>query len=93
MRSDLLFPYEAHCEGFLSWIVTGNETWNHHFKLQTKRQSVWLHYATTLWKKFKAIPSAGKVMTTVFWDAEGVILVVIMPCGQTIKFCLYSQPF
>jgi hypothetical protein len=75
----------------LSWIITGNETWNHHFELQTKTQSVWLHYPTTLWKKFKATPSAGKVMAIVFWDAEGVILVV-MPCGQAIKFYLYSQP-
>jgi hypothetical protein len=25
-------------------------------------------------KKFKTIPSAGKVLLTVFWDAEGVLL-------------------
>lgn len=92
MCSDLLFPYEADCEGFLSWIIIENETWNHHFKLQTKRQSVWFHYPATLWKKFKATPSAGKVITTLFWDADGVILVVIMPCGHAIKFYLSSQP-
>ena len=25
-------------------------------------------------KKFKTQPSAGKMMTTVFWDAKGVIM-------------------
>jgi len=33
----------------------------------------WHHPASQ--KKFKATLSAGKVMVTVFWDAEGVILV------------------
>lgn len=28
---DFVFPHGADCEGFLSWIVTGNETCNHHF--------------------------------------------------------------
>jgi len=92
MCSDFLFPYEPDCEGFLSWIITGNETCNHHFELQTKRHSVWLHYPAALWKKLKATSSAGKVMTTVFWDAEQVILVVIIPCGQAIEFYLYSHP-
>jgi len=42
-------------------------------------------------KKFKATLFAGKVMATVFWDAEGVILVDIIPCGQTINSDLYIQ--
>jgi hypothetical protein len=41
---------------------------------------------------FKATPSAGKVMTTGFWDAEGVIVIVIKPFVQAIIFYLYSQP-
>ena len=66
MCSHLMFHYEADCEGFLSWIITGDETSNHHFELQTKRQSVDLHYPVTLWKNFKAALSAGKVMTAVY---------------------------
>jgi hypothetical protein len=30
-------------------------------------------------------------MATVFWDAEGVILVDIMPRGQTINSDLYTK--
>ena len=41
--------------------------------------------------KVKATPSAGKVMATIFWDAEGLILVDIMSCDQTISSDLYIQ--
>jgi hypothetical protein len=36
-------------------------------------------------KKLKTAPSAGKVMVTVFWDCDGVILVGVMPRGTTIN--------
>jgi hypothetical protein len=50
------------------------------------------HHSTSPQKMmFKAIPSVGKVKDTVFWDAEGVILVDIIPCGQTINSDLYIQ--
>ncbi|GFG38179.1 hypothetical protein Cfor_04830 [Coptotermes formosanus] len=41
-------------------------------------------------RSFKDTPSARKVMATVFWAAEGVIL-VDMPCGQTINSDLYIK--
>jgi len=41
---------------------------------------------------FKAIPSVGKVTDIVFWDAEEVILVDIMPCGQTVtQICTFKH--
>jgi hypothetical protein len=42
-------------------------------------------------EKFKVTPSAGKVMATIFWDTEGMILVGIVSCGQTINSNLYIQ--
>jgi len=36
-------------------------------------------------KKFKMLPSAGKVMCTVFWDRKGVILLDFLEPGQTIN--------
>jgi hypothetical protein len=90
--SDLLSHYKADDESFLSQIVTGDETCIHHFEPETKRQSMeWHHPTSPRRKKFKVTPSAGKVMATVFWDAEGVILVDIMPRGQTITSDLYIQ--
>jgi hypothetical protein len=35
--------------------------------------------------KFKTLPSAGKVMFTVFWDRKGVILLDFLERGQTIN--------
>jgi len=40
-------------------------------------------------KKFKMLPSAGKVMCTVFWDRNGVILLDFLEPGQTINSDLY----
>jgi Transposase. len=66
-------------------IVVGDETQIHHFKTQTRGQSVEWHHPTSPWKKFKTTPSAGKGMATIFWDAEGLILVDILLCSQTIN--------
>jgi hypothetical protein len=63
----LLARYEAEGDDFLSTTVTGDETWIHHFKPKTKRQSMEWHHTTSPWKKkFNSIPSASKIMATVF---------------------------
>jgi hypothetical protein len=51
----------------------------------------WHHPNSSRKKKFKATPSAGKVMVSAFWDEAGVILIDIMPRGQTINVDLYIQ--
>ena len=64
---------------FLQQIVTGGETWVHHFKPESKRASMeWRHPTSPRSKKFKSQQSAGKVMVTVLWDSIGVILVDFM---------------
>ena len=35
-------------------------------------------------RKFTTQPSAGKVMVTVYWDAEGVIMLDVLPKRSTI---------
>jgi len=40
-------------------------------------------------EKFKALPSAGKVMCTVFWDRKGLILLDFLGPGQTINSDCY----
>ena len=42
-------------------------------------------------KKFKTQPSAGKVMATVFWDAEGVIMLDVLPKRSTITGVYYAN--
>jgi hypothetical protein len=76
----------AEGDDFLSTIVTGDETWIHHFEPETKRQSMEWHHTTSPQKeKFKAFPSTSKIMATVFWDCEGAILIDLLPRGQTIN--------
>lgn len=92
MSADLLERFDAEGEAFLSRIVTGDETWVHHFEPETKRQSMeWHHPQSPRTKKFKTTPSARKVMVTVFWDSEGVILVDVMPRGTTINSEAYVK--
>lgn len=89
---DLLTQYEEYGDSFLARIVTGDETWVHHFEPETKLQSMeWHHHYSPSKKKFKAVSSAGKVMATVFWDIEGVILFEAMPHGHTINSAAYIR--
>ena len=75
---------------FLSRIVTGDETWVHHYKPESKRSSMeWRRPTSPRIKKFKSQRSAGKIMAAVFWDIEGIILVDFMPKGTSINSDVY----
>lgn len=90
IASELLQRFNLEGEEFLGKIVTGDETWVHFFEPESKRQSMeWHHRNSPTQKKFKTVRSAGKVMATVFWDAEGVILVDFLEHGRTINSVLY----
>lgn len=57
-------------------IVTCDETWIHHYDPETKQQSMqWQRRGNRAPIKFKVQPSAGKIMASVFWDAEGILLI------------------
>jgi hypothetical protein len=71
---------------FLERIVTADETWLHHYKPESKAQSVaWKHPTSPVARKFKSQPSVGEVMVARFWDMEGAILVHSTPKGETVK--------
>ena len=92
ITSELLQRYRHEGDDFLLRIVTGDESWFHHFEPETKWQSMeWHHLHSPSKKKAKKMPSAAKVMGTVFWDAEGLILVEFLECGQTITAARYVQ--
>jgi len=91
-RSELLEHFDAEGEAFLSRIITGDETWAHHYEPEMKRQSMeWHHPQSPRKKKFKTTPSAGKHMITVFWDIDGAILVDVMARGETINSDAYIK--
>jgi len=68
---DLLNQYEAEGDSFLNRIITGDETRCHHYEPESKWQSMeWQHVNSPSKIMFKTLPSAGKVICTVFWDKK-----------------------
>ena len=89
--ANLLQRYASEGNAFMNRIVTGDESWAHHYEPETKRQSMqWHHIGSPSPKKFKLAPSAGKVMITVFWDIHGVLLVEYLPKGETVNSARYQ---
>ena len=84
--------YSANPDEFLSHLVTQDETWVHHFEPETKRQSLqWRHVTSPPPKKFKVGPSAKKVMASVFWDKNGIIMVEYLPKGSTVTGAYFAD--
>jgi histone-lysine N-methyltransferase SETMAR len=76
---------------FLRRFVTMDETWIHHYTPETKQQSKqWTAPGEPTPKKAKTVPSAGKVMASVFWDAKGILLIDYLEKGKTITGDYYA---
>ena len=89
---DNLALFNADPEDFHARFVTVDETWVHHFTPESKRSSMqWKHTDSPPPKKAKVTPSAGKVMATVFWDSEGIILMDFLEKGRTVTGQYYSS--
>lgn len=71
---------------FLNQIVTGDETWVSHVTPESKQQSMeWRHSGSPRRHKVKPTLSRDKIMCTVFWDRQGILLVEFLPRGETIN--------
>lgn len=89
---ELLEQYNADPADFCARLVTGDETWLHYWDPESKQESMqWKHPESPPPKKFRTQPSAGKIMATIFWDAEGVITIDYMPHGRTITGQYYAD--
>ncbi|UYV82375.1 hypothetical protein LAZ67_21001863 [Cordylochernes scorpioides] len=67
-------------------------TWVHHFTPESKHNPCNGDTPVPLPpKKAKTVPSAGKVMVSVFWDSEGVLLLDFLNKGQTITGDYYAN--
>ena len=87
-----LVHYSNEWDIFLDRIITGDETWVHHYKPESKWQSMeWKHPQLPCKKKFKIQPSAGKLVLTVFWDSQGPVLEHYQERGTTINSARYSE--
>jgi hypothetical protein len=59
---------------------------------QSKQQSKqWTEAGCSAPKQTRSGPSAGKVMASVFWDAEGILFIDYLEKGKTITGEYYSN--
>ncbi|GFO44351.1 RING finger protein 10-like [Plakobranchus ocellatus] len=87
-RKDMCTPlfehYNAEGEAFLQRILTGDESWVHHYDPECKAQSMaYRHKTSPSPRKFKVVASARKILFTVSWDMEGVVYMGFLEQGQT----------
>jgi hypothetical protein len=94
--SDISKRLLDHCgaEGdrFLERTVMGDETWIHHYKPESKRQSMkWKHLHLPSKQKFRMHPTAGKFMLAVFWVSQGLLLEHYKERDSTVNSSLYIE--
>ena len=77
---------------FVRRFITVGETWIHHYTPESKQQSKqWTEAGCSGSKKTRSVPSAGKVMASVFWDAEGILFIYYLEKSKTITGEYYSN--
>jgi len=63
-----------------------DETWLYHYDPETKQRSVdWRHSDSPRPRKFREEKSAGKVLASIFWDQDGILLIDYLPKALTIN--------
>jgi [histone H3]-lysine36 N-dimethyltransferase SETMAR len=90
--TDCLTLYNADEKNFLDRIVTGDETWVHHWDPETKHESMqWKHRDSPPPVKFRTQSSAGKMMATIFWDSKGILMIDYLPGKTTMNGPYYAE--
>ena len=88
---ELLAMVEAEPD-FFKRLVTGDESWVHHYDPETQAEAKeWRHPGSPRPCRQRAKSSAGKIMLTVFWDVQGVLLVDFLAHKQTITGAYYAS--
>jgi hypothetical protein len=78
----------------LNRIVAEDESGVHHCQPESKRASMqWKYSSLPSNKQFKftSTPSFGKVMLTVFWDSQGVLLANFQKRGENVTSASYCE--
>jgi hypothetical protein len=87
-----LVRFGMESDPFLETIITGDEIWIHYYKPESKHQSMrWKHPHSTVKKKFKTHPTAGKVTLGVFWESQGLLLERYQERASTVTSARYSE--
>lgn len=77
---------------FLRRFITMDETWIHYYTPESTQQAKqWVSPGQSAPKRPKTQQWTGKVMASVFWDANGIIFVDYLEKGKTITGAYYSS--
>ena len=83
---ELLQQSEVNPAKFFDCIVTGDESWIHHYDpLSQLEAKVWKRLGEQTPTRLRQERSAGKIMMIIFWDKDGVLLTEYLPRGTTIN--------
>lgn len=89
---ELLQACEPNPAKFLGRIVTGDESWVHHYDPLSRQEAmVWKSAGEETPTASRRQRSAGKVMLTIFWDEHGVLLTDYLTRGETIDGSYYAS--
>lgn len=79
-------------EKILQQIVTGDETMVLHDDPLSKKDSMkWRKKGESAPKKAKVTQSVKKIMATIFWDCEGILLIDFKKCNKTVNAAYYAD--
>ena len=89
---DFLALYESDPVNVIRSIVTGDETMVLYYDPLSKRESMeWRKPGEKRPRKAKVTQSAKKIMATIFWDAEGILLIDYKERNTTVNAEYYAQ--
>ena len=79
-------------EKFFDRIVTQDETWIHHFDSEHETNSMELRKKESQpSRKFEVVRSSGKMMASIFWDCDGIIMIHYLEKGKTANGKYYAN--
>nr|XP_033774750.1 histone-lysine N-methyltransferase SETMAR-like [Geotrypetes seraphini] len=87
-----LMMFNRNPQEFLCRFVTVDETWIHLYTPESQQKSKqWTMTGENAPKKAKTVLSPEKVMATVFWDSQGIILIDYLAKGKTTTGAYYAS--
>jgi hypothetical protein len=82
-----LLRYADEGEDMFNRIVTGDESWMQHYQPESKPAEMRRKYPSSP----DVTPSAGKVLLTVFWDSQGVLLAHFQKSDESVNSATYCE--
>ena len=89
---ELLQERKVNPANFFDSIVTGDESWIHHYDpLSQLKAKVWKRSGERTPTRLRQERSAEKMMMIIFWDKDGVLLTEYLSRGTTINGPYYAS--